>query len=175
MSNDENETSNASEKTVETDNNNTSKTTENAKNVVGDILSKLMALKESNPKVFFGGAGAVVLLLIIIMASGGSDKELPVHQQTAINIGQNYVLKGANTTAPEATIRLVPIPGSLAAYDDTEEDDRVGGCKHMPQGTPVRVIQTQDAFGKKDAFVEVEMTSGECQGKKGWVLSVNLK
>ncbi len=174
------ENSNEAQKPVETENNsgeteNTNQPAENATNAAKDILAKAMALKESNPKVFFGGIGAVVLVLLIIMMSSGSNKELPIHKATTINVGQNYVLKGANTTAPEATIRLVAIPGSMAAYDDTEKDDRVGGCKHMPQGTPVRVLQTQDAYGKADAFVQVEMTSGECQGQKGWVLAINIQ
>ena len=180
MSNGENENSNESENPVEVENSketeNTKQTAEAAKNTAGNILASLMTLKESNPKVFFGGIGAVVLVLVIIMMmTGGSKKNLPVHQAAVINIGQNYILKGANVSAPEATIRLVALPGSTAAYDDTEKDDRVGGCKHMPQGTPVKVLQTQDAFGKKDAFVQVEMTSGECQGQRGWVLAINIQ
>lgn len=148
---------------------------EAAKNAAGNALNTLLALKESNPKVFYGGIGGVVVLLLVVMMSGGSDNRLPVHKSTDIVSGQNYVLKGANASDPAATIRLVSVPGSMAAYDDTEEADRVGGCKHMPQGTPVKAIQTQDAYGKKDVFVEVEMTSGECQGKRGWALAINVQ
>jgi hypothetical protein len=90
-------------------------------------------------------------------------------------VGQNYVLKGANAYDPNATIRLVGVPGSMAAYDDTEEADRDGSCKHIAEGTPVKLIQAQDAYGKKDVFAEVEMTSGECEGRRGWALSVNLQ
>jgi hypothetical protein len=99
---------------------------------------------------------------------------LPVHQAKPVVIGQNYQLKSANAYDPNATIRLVSVPGSMAAYDDTEENDREG-CKHIPDGTPVKVIQSQDAYGKKDVFVEVEMTSGECEGKRGWALAINLQ
>lgn len=148
---------------------------ESAKNAAGNLLATLLALKESNPKVFFGGVGAVVLLLLILMMGGGSDAQLPVHQAKPIVVGQSYVLKGANAYDPQATIRLVAVPGSMAAYDDTEEADREGACKHIQEGTPVKVIQSQDAYGKKDVFVEVEMTSGECQGKRGWALAVNLQ
>ena len=143
-------------------------------NSVGNIVASVMALKESNPKVFFGGLAGIVLLLGLMM-SGGSDSKLPVHQAKPIVVGQSYVLKGANAYDPNATIRLVSVPGSMAAYDDTEEADRDGSCKHIAEGTPVKLVQSQDAYGKKDVFAEVEMLSGECEGKRGWALSVNLQ
>lgn len=145
-----------------------------AKNTAGNLVANLLALKESNPKVFFGGVGAVALVLVALMFGGGSDAKLPVHQAKPIVVGQSYVLKSANAYDQQATIRLVAVPGSMAAYDDTEEADREG-CKHIPQGTPVKVVQSQDAYGKKDVFAEVEMTSGECQGKRGWALAINLQ
>lgn len=148
---------------------------ESAQNAAGNLVSKLLELKESNPKVFFGGIGAVAVVLLALMMTGGSDKKLPVHEAKAIVPGQNYVLKSANAYDANATIRLVAVPGSMAAYDDTEEGDREGACKHMPQNTPVKAIQSQDAYGKKDVFVEVEMTSGECQGKRGWALAIDLQ
>lgn len=146
-----------------------------AKNAASGIVAKLLELKESNPKVFFGGIGAVAVIFLYLVMSGGSDSKLPVHQAITVVPGQNYVLKSANAYDPSATIRLVAIPGSMAAYDDTEEADREGGCKHMPQGTPVKAIQSQDAYGKKDVFVEVEMTTGECLGKRGWALAIDLQ
>ncbi len=142
----------------------------------GNLLSSVLELKDSNPKVFFGGIGAAALVLLLLVFSGGSDPKLPVHQAKAIVAGQSYVLKSANAYDPNATIRLVAVPGSMAAYDDTEEADREGSsCKHILEGTPVKVIQSQDAYGKKDVFVEVEMTTGECQGKRGWALGINLQ
>lgn len=172
----ETESSNKSEaeKQPETSAPEASAPAESAKNAVGNLVANLLALKESNPKVFFGGVGAVVVLFLILMMSGGSDKKLPAHQAKPIVAGQSYVLKGANAYDPQATIRLVAVPGSMAAYDDTEEADREG-CKHIQDGTPVKVIQSQDAYGKKDVFVEVEMTGGECQGKRGWALAINLQ
>ncbi len=142
-------------------------------NNVGNMVASVLALRESNPKVFYGGIAGVVLLLVV-MISGGSDDNLPVHKSKPVVVGQNYVLKSANAYDPNATIRLVSVPGSMAAYDDTEENDREG-CKHIPDGTPVKVVQSQDAYGKKDVFVEVEMTAGECEGKKGWALAINLQ
>ncbi len=186
MSNGENENLNESESTPASettqDNTQTEATTETtakasnpAADTASNIVAKIMALKESNPKVFFGGIGAVVLLIVIIMFSSGSNKQLPTFKQTPIVLGNEYKLKGPNATAPEATIRLVAVPGSIAAFDDSEEDDRVGGCKHMPQGTRVKALQTQAAYGKKDAFVQVEILDGECKGKTGWTLGINLK
>jgi hypothetical protein len=148
---------------------------DSAKNAAGNLLATVMELKNSNPKVFFGGVGAVVLALILLFSLGGSNAKLVAHQPKPIVIGQNYVLKGANAYDPHSTIRLVSVPGSMAAYDDTEVDDREGGCKHIQEGTPVKVIQSQDAYGKKDVFVEIEMTAGECQGKRGWALAINLQ
>jgi hypothetical protein len=147
---------------------------ESAKNAAGNLLANFLALKESNPKVFFGAIGGLVLLIIILMVSGGSDPKMPIHESKAVVIGQSYVLKSANAYDTQATVRLVAVPGSMAAYDDTEEADREG-CKHIKEGTPVKVIQSQDAYGKKDVFVEVEMTSGECVGKRGWALAINLQ
>ncbi|WP_347986843.1 hypothetical protein [Methylomonas sp. AM2-LC] len=146
-----------------------------AKEAAGNLLGNFLALKESNPKVFFGAIGGALALVILLVVSGGSEPKLPVHQSKPVVIGQSYVLKGANAYDPQATIRLVAVPGSMAAYDDTEEADRDGGCKHIKEGTPVKVTQSQDAYGKKDVFVEVEMLNGECEGKKGWALAVNLQ
>jgi len=140
-----------------------------------NALASFLALQESNPKVFYGAIGGVVLLLLIVLFGGGSEAKLPVHQSKPVVIGQSYVLKSANAHDPAATVRLVSVPGSMAAYDDTEENDREGSCKHIAQGTPVKVTQSQDAYGKKDVFVEVEMLNGECEGKKGWALAINLQ
>lgn len=146
-----------------------------AANAAGGALAGFLAMKDSNPKVFYGAIGGAVLLLGILLFSGGSSGKLPVHQAKPVVIGQSYVLKGANAYDPNATIRLVAVPGSMAAYDDTEENDREGGCKHISEGTPVKVVQSQDAYGKKDVFVEVEMLGGECEGKRGWALAINLQ
>ena len=150
---------------------------EAAQNAVGNALASVMALKESNPKVFFGGIGAVVILLLIMMMSGEDKPNLPVHQAKPMVPGQNYVLKSPNTYDPSATVRLVAVPGSMAAYDDTEEADREGACKHMVQNTPVKLVQLQnDSTDSSVVWVEVEMTgSGECQGKKGWTSAINLQ
>lgn len=145
---------------------------EESSNAVNNIVSKLMELKESNPKVFFGGIGGLVLVVLIMMMSGGDKKHLPVTQAVNLSIGQNYTLKGVNTYDPKATIRLVAVPGSIAAYDDSADKDG-DECKHMPQGTKVKLIQVQDAFGKAK-FVEVEVLDGECAGRKGWAVATNL-
>jgi biopolymer transport protein ExbD len=147
-----------------------------AQQAASNLLTTILALKESNPKVFFGGVGAVVLVLLIMFMSGGSGT-LPSHQAKAMVPGQNYVLKNPNSYDPSATIRLVAVPGSMAAYDDTEENDREAACKHMTQGTPVKLVQTQnDSSDKNVVWVEVEITAaGECQGKKAWTSAINLQ
>ena len=181
MSNDEN--ANESVESVNDSDETTKQTTETAgsvdktanaaSNAAGNVLSKLMEIKESNPKVFFGAIGGLVVIVLIMMMTGGSKKNIPVTKMANLSIGQVYTLKGVNTYDPAATIRLVAVPGSMAAYDDTEKGDREGGCKHMPQGTKVKLVQIQEAFGKAK-FVEVEMINGECAGKKGWAIATNL-
>ena len=171
MSNDEN-----ANESVESADESTNKTTEKvneASNAAGNVISKIMEIKESNPKVFYGGIGGLVVIILIMMMSGGNNKNLPVKKMANLSIGQTYELKGVNTYDPAAKIRLVAVPGSMAAYDDTEAEDRKGACKQMPQGTKVKLLQVQEAFGSAK-FVEVEMIDGECAGKKGWAVSTNL-
>lgn len=143
----------------------------------GNALASILALKESNPKVFYGGVGGVALLLLVLIFSGGSNPKLPVHQQKPLVVGQGYVLKSPNTYDPNATVRLVGVPGSLAAYDDTEENDRDGACKHMPMNSPVKLLQIQnDTTDKNLVWAEVEITaSGECQGRRAWTSGINLQ
>lgn len=160
-----------------------SEVVDDASEVVSDVVddvsdakdsavAKIMELKDSNPKVFFGGIGAVVLVVLILMMSGGSStKSLPVAKNVNLAVGQTYTLKGVNTTDPSAKIRLVAVPGSMAAFDDTEGED--DACKRITQGTKVKATQIQSAFGQTK-FVEVEMVGGDCAGRKGWVISTNL-
>ena len=145
------------------------------KSAVSNILSTAMALKEKNPKVFFGAVGGVALLLIIMMMSGGSSKTVSGPVLKNLAVGQRYVLKSANAYDKDATIRLVSVPGTIAAYDDTEEADRNGACQHMPQGTPVSVLELQDAYGKKNAYAKVQIEDGECKGNSGWALSIDVQ
>ena len=171
----ENQTETSSEPTS-SESSQASEKLESAQKAAGNLLTSLMQLKESNPKVFFGGIGAIAVVFLILIMSGGSDKNLPKHKAAALAPGQNYVLKNPNTYDTNATVRLVSVPGSMAAYDDTEEADREGACKHMPQNTPVKLIQSQrDATDKNVLWAEVEMLQGECQGQKGWTSAINLQ
>jgi hypothetical protein len=174
MSNEENV--NKTEENVNQAEENVNKPESSAKNIVGNLISSMSSLKEKNPKVFFGAIGGVVVLLVIVMMSGGgSSKSVSGPAIKNLVVGQKYVLKSPNTYDKAATIRLVAVPGTIAAYDDTEEDDRNAACKHMPQGTPVTVTDLQDFSGKKNAFAKVQMLEGECQGRDGWVLSINVQ
>ncbi|NOT11976.1 MAG: hypothetical protein HOP23_09115 [Methylococcaceae bacterium] len=149
---------------------------ESTQKFVGNTLSLLKDLKEKNPKVFFGGIGGIAVLLLIMLASGGDNK--PPLQGPAIKnlvIGQQYVLKSANSYDSASTVRLVSVPGALAAYDDSEEADRNGACQHMAQGTKVTALEFQDFAGKKNAFVKVKMLDGECKDNEGWALAIDIQ
>ena len=149
---------------------------EKAQKMVGNILSSLLKLKEEKPKVFFGALGGIVVLIVIVMLSGGPSSTVSGPAIKNLVIGQRYVLQSPNTADKNATIRLVSVPGTIAAYDDTEEDDRIGGCKHMSQGTPVTVLGFQDAYGKKNAFVNEQIEQeGECKGTSAWTLAINVQ
>jgi hypothetical protein len=155
---------------------NVKETVASVKNTIGNLSSSLLSLKEKNPKVFFGGIGGIVILLIIMMMSGGGSKPSltgPVLKDLAV--GQRYVLKSANAYDPSATVRLVSAPGTIAAYDDTEEADRSGACQHMPQGTPVTVLDFADAYGKQKAYAKVRIEEGECKGNEGWALAIDVQ
>ena len=136
-------------------------------------LSKALAIKESNPKLFFGAIGALVVIVLGFMMMGGdSKKPIPLAKVVDLSIGQTYSLKGVNSYDPDATVRLVEVPGSLAAYGEAEEGGKKP-CQHLPEGTKVKLIQVQEAFGKAK-FAEVEIIGGECANKKGWAASSNL-
>jgi len=150
---------------------------ESTKKIAGNMVSLMMDLKQKNPKVFFGVIGGVVVLLLIMMMSGGDANKPPLTGPTIkdLVIGQQYTLKSANSYDPSSTVRLVSVPGAMAAYDDSEEADRTGACQHMPQGTKVTAIEFQDFAGKKNAFVKVRMEDGECKGNEGWALAIDIQ
>ncbi|MGZ8135857.1 MAG: hypothetical protein ACXW1W_01005 [Methylococcaceae bacterium] len=149
---------------------------DSAKNSAGNLLSSVLSLKEKNPKVFFGIVGGVIGLVILIMiSSGGGSNTVSGPVIKNLVVGQKYILKSANAYDTSATVRLVSVPGAMAAYDDTEEADRSGACMHIPQGTPVSVLELQDAFGKKNSFVKVQIEEGECKGNNGWALGIDVQ
>ncbi|MGR9045368.1 MAG: hypothetical protein ACU83N_08725 [Gammaproteobacteria bacterium] len=150
-------------------------TGEKAQKMMGNLLATLLKMKEEKPKVFYGAVAGVVVLIAIMMF-GGSESKVSGPSIKNLVVGQRYILKSPNVADKSATIRLVAVPGTIAAYDDTEEDDRIGGCKHLPQGTPVTVLGFQDAYGKKNAFVNVQIEQeGECKGSTAWTLAINVQ
>jgi len=151
---------------------------EAATGTVGNLVSSFLSLKESNPKVFFGSLGGVAILLVLMMTMGGDDSAKPVISGPALKdlaIGQRYVLKSANAYDVAATVRLVVTPGAIAAYDDTEEKDRSGACQHIPQGTPVSVLEFADAYGKQKTYAKVRIEDGECKGNEAWALAIDIQ
>ena len=173
MSNDENSTEsvNESEEAKNTTENESIETS----NTEESPVAKIMALKESNPKVFFGGIAGLVGIVVIALSMGGDSgsKHLPASKNVNLSIGQTYSLKGVNSYNSKATIRLVSVPGSIAAYDDSEDKGSKDPCKHAKEGTKVKLLQIQAAFGKAN-FAEIELIAGQCAGRKGWVNSTNL-
>jgi hypothetical protein len=152
-------------------------TVETAKNTVGNLVSSFLSLKEKNPKVFFGAIGGVAILLVLMMSMGGDGSKPTISGPALKNlaVGQRYVLKSANAYDPSATVRLVSTPGAIAAYDDTEEADRSGACQHIPQGTPVSVLDFADAYGKQKAYAKVRIEEGECKGNEAWALAIDIQ
>lgn len=144
-----------------------------AKASATQILGKIMDLKQNNPKVFYGAIGGVVVLLIGLSMFGGNPEVISKGSDKQLVVGQSYVLRTPNSVGDDPQVRLVSTPGETKAYDDTEETDREG-CKNVDAGTPAIVKNLFDAYGKKGAFAEVEITGGPCQGKKMWTLSVNV-
>lgn len=140
--------------------------------IIANLTAQLSNLKQSNPKLFFGGI-AVLVIGIVILFSGGDSNNIESTKMANITRGKTYELRVINSYDPESTVRLVAIPGSLGAYDDTEVEDRVG-CMHLPRGTKVKVLDLQKAFESAN-FVKVEILSGECIGKMGWTMSTNIQ
>jgi len=141
-----------------------------------NALATILELKEKNPKVFFGAVGGIVLLLAVSMM-GGNNEVVGGSKLKELAIGQHYVLKSANAADPTSTIRLVSTPGTMAAYDDSEQADREGVCQHLPQGTPVTVLQLADAFGRKNTYAKVKIEDGPCKDNPSdsWALSIDVQ
>lgn len=139
-----------------------------------NTFATLLALKDSNPKIFFGVIGGVVLILLFLLMSGG-ESNTSSSSNKSLTVGQQYVLKSANAYDASSTVRLVSVPGAIAAYDDTEEADRNGACQHMAQGTAVSVLDFADAYGKKNAYAKVRIEDGECKGNEGWALAIDIQ
>jgi hypothetical protein len=154
---------------------NVNKTVDSLKTTVGNQIAAMMSLKENNPKAFYGILAVVVLPILFIMMSGGESPSVSGPTIKELAIGQKYSLKSPNTVDPSAKVRLVPAPGTLAAYDDSEETDRTAPCQHLSQGTPVEVMEFSDFGGKKKMFVKVKVADGECKDKDGWVLAIDVQ
>ena len=150
-------------------------TVEDAVDAVEDAVEQakppLMKLKEENPKVFYGGIAGVALVLGLFFMSGG-DSGVKQHAQSAISLDQSYTLKAPNSVG-ETTLKILKVPGSMASFDNPEDV-----VCNAPAGAQVIARNFQDAFGKKQLFVQVELQqeTGDCRaGVKGWTLTNNLR
>ncbi|WP_394753395.1 hypothetical protein [Crenothrix sp.] len=153
----------------------TSKAGDAAKNAGGNLMSSVMSLKENNPKLFFGLLAVVAIPLVVIMMSGGGSNTVSGPKIKDLVSGQKYILKSSNSYDPSATVRLVAVPGALAAYDDSEESDRNGACQHLAQGTPVTALDFSAAYGQAKAFVKVQVDDGPCKGTTAWALGIDVQ
>jgi hypothetical protein len=155
---------------------NTPQSANEAKKTAANMLTTVMELKNSNPKVFFGGiAGVAVLLILVMSIGGGSEPVVPKTSLKEHSIGQNYVLRGVNSAETSGKVRIVQVPGTMQAFDDTDEDPKEQACSHLPAETQVKALGFQDFMNKKNGFVNVEVLSGNCKGKRGWVLAVDVQ
>jgi hypothetical protein len=161
---------------------NLEKTVDSAKTIVSNQLAAFLGLREKNPKLFYGIIAVLVLPLLFMMVGGGDEGKPALASGPTIKElakGQRYTLKSPNVVDQGAKVRLVPVPGTLAAYDDSEEDDRKdikdGTCQHVDQGTPVEALEFADAYGKRNMFVKVKVIDGVCKDKDGWVLAIDVQ
>ncbi len=156
---------------------NAKKTVDAAKETSKKLLSSMMDFKEKNPKVFFGVVGGVVFLLLVIMLSGGDSSTISGSSAKNLVAGQRYVLKNPNTYEIESPIKLLPVPGSMAAFDDSEDEGKstVESCRRIPQGTHVIITGFQDFAGKKNAFANVQVDEGQCKGSSGWISAIDIQ
>lgn len=152
----------------------TEKASDSAKNIGGNLISSALSLKENNPKLFFGLLAVLVIPLVVVMMSGGSNQVTGPKIKDLVS-GQKYILKSSNSYDPAATVRLVAVPGALAAYDDSEESDRNGSCQHIPQGTPVTALDFSAAYGQAKEYVKVQVEDGPCKGTTAWTFGINVQ
>jgi hypothetical protein len=153
----------------------TSKAGDAAKNAGGNLVSSILSLKENNPKLFYGLLAVVTVPVLVIMMSGGGSNTVSGPKIKDLVAGQKYVLKSSNSYDPSATVRLVAVPGALAAYDDSEESDRNGICQHLAQGTPITALDFSAAYGQAKAFVKVQVDDGPCKGTTAWALGIDVQ
>lgn len=156
------------------DEQNTNQDPDTASTSSNGLTSSLLALKENNPKVFFGAIGGILILIAIVVFSGGSNS-IPSAAPKNLVIGQKYSLKNPNAYEVASPIRLVSVPGAIAAYDDSEDETKKEACRQIQQGTAVLLAELQDAYGKKNVFSKVKIEEGECKGSEGWVLSIDVQ
>ncbi|NOQ64154.1 MAG: hypothetical protein GQ582_06555 [Methyloprofundus sp.] len=132
----------------------------------------LMQLREEKPLVFYGAIAAVVGLGLFMLSGDGGSATQHTQSQSAISLDKSYILKAPNSVG-ESSLKILKVPGSMASFDNSEDV-----ICNAPVGTSVIARGFQDAFGKKQLFVQVEIPAevADCRaGVKGWTLKGNLK
>ena len=147
-------------------------TAEAVEETVEAAVPPLMKLKQENPKLFFGGIAGIVVVLGLFFLSGGDSTSKRHAQQVTYTVGQSYTLQAPNALT-DTSLKILKVPGQMASFDNPEDV-----VCNAPVGTQVIARDFQDAFGKKQLFVQVEIQQevADCrQGVKGWTLKNNLK
>jgi hypothetical protein len=146
-----------------------------AKNTGGSLVSSALSLKENNPKLFYGLIAVVIIPVLVLMVSGGGSGTVSGPKIKDLVAGQKYILKSSNAVEPNAPVRLVAVPGTLAAYDDSEETDRNGTCQHIAEGTSVTALDFSAAYGQTKQYVKVQVEDGPCKGTTAWALGIDVQ
>jgi len=98
---------------------------------------------------------------------GSSVKQAPA---PTVQIGQTYTLTNPNVTGGGGVL-LLQAPGRMGATDpELREKEQV--CV-VQSGTPAKV--TEETVVRYVKYVKVEPLEGDCAGKQGWTITVNLK
>lgn len=134
----------------------------NLVNQLQTSISTLLNLREDNPKVFYGGIAAVVVVfLLIVITPGGKDVE-----SQAFSMNSTYTFSNPNG----GNILLTAVPTFSSA--DYVGEDSINICTVKP-GAQGKLIEKRVV--NYIPYIRLEVMNGDCQGKKGWTSSVNIK
>ncbi len=127
--------------------------------MVKNIGSNIMALREDNPKMFYGGA-VVIFIVILFLFAGGGPSDAPQMKMSLVK-GQTYIIKSPN--GGKVLLLAKPMMGSSDLAEDT--------CL-IESGTPAKYLE--QTLVSYIHFVQVSPSSGDCSGKTGWTSKINL-
>lgn len=148
------------------------KSLEAAIGAVTKIVSLIGKLQKENPKVLYGGIAVVVIGLLFLMTSGTGTIGSVTSKQ--VTVGQSYTVANPNGPGGRGDTMLVPIPGTIAAYDASEKISEESGCS-VPAGARATVLDKASGYGVEGLYVKLRIEDGICAGKEGWTTIANLE